>query len=286
MDSMINSEMSEYWNGAGGKKWVGLHEKTNEFIMPLGQNAIDLAAIEEGELVLDIGCGCGKTSFDIANIVGQTGHVNGLDISRVMINEARAHKRLSGVKNVTFQCADAQSLELEAMLYDLVYSRFGVMFFDDPIAAFSNIRSSLDKTGRLAFTCWQSPLDNQWISLPLSIVLKYIPPVEQTDMNAPGPFAFADAQRVSTILNTAGFSNIQVSPYKTPVTFGHNIADAAHALTQLGPAANSITNSELDAETTSKILNDLQWALEPYVTDNGIMLGAATWVVTAENSLD
>jgi len=160
------------------------------------------------------------------------------------------------------------------------------MFFDDPIAAFSNIRSALDKTGRLAFTCWQSPRDNQWISLPLGIVLKYLSPVEPADKDAPGPFAFADPQRVSTILHSAGFSNIQASPYVSPVTFGHNIADAAYALTQLGPAANAITNSEPDGETISKILNDLQEALVPYVTENGIMLGAATWVVTAKNALE
>jgi len=121
MDKIINNDMSEYWNGDGGKKWVELHKKTNEFILPLGKKAIDLASIKEGELVLDIGCGCGEASFDIANIVGVAGHVNGLDISRVIIDEARVNKKQLGIKNVTFQCGDAQNFELEKEIYDLIY---------------------------------------------------------------------------------------------------------------------------------------------------------------------
>jgi ubiquinone/menaquinone biosynthesis C-methylase UbiE len=284
MKNIINNDMSEYWNGVGGDKWVDLHKKTNEFLLPLGQKAMDVAAIVEGDLALDIGCGCGETSFDMANIVSATGHINGLDISRPIITEARVNKKQLGVKNVTFQCGDAQVFELDEGLYDLIYSRLGVMFFDDPVAAFINMRGALDKNGRLVFVCWQPVIENQWISKPLNIISKYIDLPEPTDFNAPGPFSFSEPSKVKDILTKAGFTKIEISAYNCPVNFGDNTVEAAHFLTQMGPAGNAISSAEPSPKILASISSEIEQAIAPYFTTKGIMLGAATWIVTAENS--
>ena len=283
MNNNTNNDMSEYWNGEGGEKWVGQHETTNTFLLPLGQKAIDIAEIKDGELILDIGCGCGETSFDMAKLVGEAGHVNGLDISRQIINRAREIKKQTGVKNVTFQCGDAQVFELEEVLYDLIYSRFGVMFFDDPVSAFSNIRSSLDNNGRLVFTSWMSKEDNQWISIVQDVISKYTDLPISPDINAPGPFSLSDPQRIKDILSAVGFSEIHIMPNKPNVNFGNNIADAVNLLTQTGPASSAISSSELSDDIVSNILTDIKEAIKPYETNSGVMLGAATWVVTASN---
>ncbi|MBL4790495.1 MAG: methyltransferase domain-containing protein [Kordiimonadaceae bacterium] len=190
-----------------------------------------------------------------------------------------------GVTNVDFQCGDAQHFELEARLYDLIYSRFGVMFFDNPVAAFTRMRGALAKNGRLVFVCWQPIIKNQWISEPLNIVSKYIESAEQPNSEAPGPFSFSEPSKVRETLTKAGFTKIEISAYNCSVNFGERAVDAAHFLTQMGPTASAISSVEPSSKFFTSILNELEQAIAPYLTSKGIMLGAATWIVTARNPL-
>ncbi len=284
MNNAVNADMSEFWNGDGGERWVNFHQLTHEFLQPFGREAMEAAAIAQGERVLDIGCGCGDTSFDMARSVGPAGHVHGLDISKPIIAEARSRKAQLELKNVTFGCADAQVHQLEPELFDVAYSRFGIMFFDDPAAALSNIGGSLGTGGRLAFACWQPVADNKWVSLSLETVGRHVPLPEPPGSEEPGPFSFGDPQRIIRILSEADFSGIEIAPKNETVSFGRSIEQATSFLMQLGPAGSAITQAEPDAETISEIAQDMGKALAPHHSGQGVNLGAAAWVVTARKS--
>jgi hypothetical protein len=158
------------------------------------------------------------------------------------------------------------------------------MFFDDPVAAFINMRGALDKNGRLVFVCWQPVIENEWISKPLNIVSKYIDLPEQSDFDAPGPFSFSEPSKVIGILTEAGFTKIGISAYNCSVSFGESVIDAAHFLSQMGPTGNAISCAEPSPKILARITNEIEQAVAPNLTEKGIMLGAATWIVTAQNS--
>ncbi len=284
MSDPVNVDMSEFWNGAGGEKWVGLQDQTDKFLLPLGREAIAAAALSDGELVLDIGCGCGDTSFEMARRVGPAGRVHGLDISTPIVAEAKARKATLGQNNVTFERGDAQVQVFEAGSFNVAYSRFGIMFFDDPVAAFGNIRCALEPDGRLAFVCWQPVMDNQWISVPLGVVAKHLPLPAPPEDEAPGPFSFSDPSRIRRVLSDAGFSEIKVAAVNQSISLGSSVEEVADLLIQMGPAGSVISKSEADAATISRIAGDLRDALAPHDTGQGIELGAAAWLVTAHNS--
>lgn len=252
-------------------------------LIPFGQEAMTATAPTIGERVIDIGCGIGDTSFEIARRVGPSGHVRGVDISEMLLAEAGARAASTTAKNVTFTCGDAQTHNFEPAALDIAFSRFGGMFFDDPIAAYRNIRSALKPGGRIAFICWQPAKDNEWISLSLDAVLKHLPSPPPSGPEDPGPLSFGDAERVMRILSGAGFSKIAIEPFKRPFTVGGNLDEAVAFLTQMGPASGVITRAEADDATRSRIAADLRDALAPYETGQGVALGSATWIVSARN---
>ena len=163
-DEGPNAQQAKYWNDVAGPKWVALAEAINGQIQPIGHAAMERARIERGQRVLDVGCGCGQTSLELAQRVGEQGHVDGLDLSEPMLAEARV--RGAELKNLQFTAADVQVHGLEEAAYDRIFSRFGVMFFDDPEAAFANLRGALAPGGQLTFVCWQEIGSNPWMAVP------------------------------------------------------------------------------------------------------------------------
>ena len=278
----VNADMSEFWNGEGARKWLRFQDRMDVILLPFGHEAMVASEISTNNFVLDIGCGCGDTSLEIGRRVGKHGRVHGLDISGPMIKEARSRESLAGQKNVTFDCSDAQTHQFHPV-YDVVFSRFGVMFFEDPMAAFSNIRCAIKPGGRLVFICWQPAKDNEWVSRSLDIVANHIMLPEPPGPEDPGPMSFGDANRINRILTNTGFSDIRIEGRNTPFTVGVNTEEAVEFLTQLGPAGGAIANSDANEETKFRIVSDMRVALESYETDQGITLGSATWVVTAQN---
>ncbi len=198
----LAAEQAAFWNGPGGQGWLATyHQRIERSIADLGQDALAAAAAQPGEHVIDVGCGMGGTTADLARAVGPTGHVLGADISEPLIEAARSHR----VDNATFVVGDAVTYPFKAAAYDLVFSRFGVMFFGDPVAAFRNLRHALKPAGRLVFLCWRTPQENPWGLVPLRAAAPFLPPIPRPGPEDPGQYSFGDRARVERILKDAGF---------------------------------------------------------------------------------
>jgi len=284
MNDLANPDMRNYWNGDGGLNWIRFQSQLEKSLMPFGKQAISTAMIALDETVIDVGCGWGDTSIELAQQVGPKGHVLGIDISNLILEQAQNRLDASSLNNIKFECVDAESHQFDMMKLDVVFSRFGVMFFNNPVVAFRNIYGALKPGGRLIFICWQSIKENQWVNLPQEIVIQYVE-IASVDPDAPGGFAFGDSTRVLGILDAAGFVDINVEPYKTKITVGENLDEAIILLSHLGPASSVIENPDLDGEIKNRILNDLRNALEFYKSLQGIELDAATWIFTATKEM-
>jgi len=285
-DPMTNDDMNEYWNGSGGEKWIRFQHIMDKSLMPFGLKVMEALELSSGEKIVDIGCGCGATSFDMALNVGSHGHVKGIDISEPILQEARSRAQLHKyhkVQNiVTFEQADAQNHQFDSSTFDVIFSRFGVMFFDDPVTAFVNIRKALKPGGRLGFVCWQTAKNNQWVSVPLNVVAEHMPLPPPADES--GPFSLGDIDRLQRILFDAGYSNIEINKYEVPFNIGSNLYEAVSFITQIGPVSAVISQPDVDTETRRSIDAAFHEAFVPYETKYGIQLGASTWIVTAKNS--
>jgi len=283
MNDMTNADMNEYWNGDGGRKWVRFQDRMDASLIPFGLKAMAAVGVSAGEFVIDVGCGCGDSTLELARRAGPGGHVLGIDISEPIIARARTRAASTGARNVSFQRGDAQVHKFAPCAADVVFSRFGIMFFDDPAAAFGNIRRGLKPGGRVAFICWRPIQDNEWISLSLDVVARHVPLPPPSGPETPGPLSFGDPDRVRRILTSAGLSDVAIEGAHTPFKVGGNLDEAVEFLTQMGPASGAIAQSDADEATKSRIAADMREALTPYDTGQGAVIGAATWVVTARN---
>ena len=277
-----NAEQIEYWNEKSGPKWVAYADLLDAQIGPIGELAMDRAKIHEGERVLDVGCGCAQTTLQLAARVGARGRVLGVDISGPMLARARARAAAAPAARMEFLLADAQTAALERGAFDLVFSRFGVMFFADPIAAFANLRRALAPRERLAFVCWQALDRNPWMAVPLSAAAKHVklppPPLPGT----PGPMALADPERVARILDQAGFQGASLESVETKLVIGGggSVEDAARFLLEgVGPTSQALR--EAGAGAMDRVGPAVRAALERYRTPRGVEMGAAVWIVTA-----
>jgi len=284
MDEIANSDMSEFWNGRGGHKWVHNQNRIDKSLAKFGRKAMSAAPIAMNNSVLDIGCGCGDTSFEIASRVGSLGHVQGIDISKTVLDYAQQKKHSNAHKNIKFECADVQTHDFKPNEFQVAFSRFGVMFFDDPVKAFSNIRKAITPDGMLAFICWQPVNVNQWVNLPLEVVSNYVALPPAQDSNDPGAFSLGDRKRVIYVLDSAGYSKTSIQQLHTSLNVGANLEEAVTFLTQIGPSSSIVESTDIGDDTRSRIKEDLRDALVPYITEQGVELGAATWIVTASNN--
>jgi SAM-dependent methyltransferase len=273
-----NGRLCGEWNVATGRRWLERHEAVDRQIAPFGRRAMDRANIRPGQRILDVGCGRGETTLELTRRASDSGFVMGVDISHLLLKTARQLARASGLTNVQFEQADAQNFQFIPESSDLVFSRFGIMFFDDPEAAFGNLRSALRSGGLLTFVCWPAPRDNQFMMIPLAAAARHITLPEPGDPDAPGPFAFADPERVRRILSRSGFSEIQTDRVIEKVG-GGTLDETASMLLQLGPL-NSILDS-IDERTRSAILADIRSALTDFESSGRVLLDAAAWLVTA-----
>lgn len=275
-----NAEQIERWNVTSGVKWARNRVIIDRFMSEIGARLMAAAAPKAGEAVLDIGCGAGATSLAAARAVAPTGSVLGVDISAPMLELARAAR---GTLPVEFILADAMEYPLPHGRFDLALSRFGVMFFADPIAAFTNIRRALKPGGRLSFVCWQSVKLNSWVTVPLNAALAHVPPPEKLLPGAPGPFAFADAEWTGHILSSAGFRDITITPATLPAPLappGPDCLDeATYFVSEIGPVSGVLELA--DEAPREKARDAIRVALAPLASEKGIVLEAACWFVGA-----
>jgi SAM-dependent methyltransferase len=279
-----NAEQIRYWAEAAGPKWVRFQALLDAQIRGIGERAMERGGIAPGERVLDVGCGCGDTTMELPRRVGAAGRVLGVDISAPMLARAAERIAAAGLPHARVLEADAQTHVFEAGAFDVLFSRFGVMFFSDPTAAFANLRAALRPGGRLAFACWQSLQQNPWLLVPLSAVAQHIalPPPPAPD--APGPFALADADRVRVILTGAGFAQIAIEPHEHPLfVAGGAGLDGAVELLLEGVGPTSAALREADPALRPVVTAAVRAALAPYAEAGGVRMPSAAWIVTAEN---
>ena len=279
MSGTVNADQIEYWNASAGPTWVQFQAQLDRQLKPLGDEAIRILAPRTGERMLDIGCGCGETSLDLATHAGFAGAVVGVDISEPMLAVARARAGPAGAARPEFRRVDAQTGDLGAGVFDAVFSRFGVMFFADPAAAFANIRKALKPDARLTFVCWRPFGENLWMRIPMEAAASFLPPTPPPDPAAPGPFAFADPDRVRGILGDAGFRDIAINPFDARIG-GSDLDQTVQLTFRVGPLGAALRENP---DLTPKVTEAVRKAVEPYITPEGARMPAAVWIVSARN---
>jgi SAM-dependent methyltransferase len=277
-----NADQIAYWNGPGGQYWADRQQTQDVVLGPVSDILIDRAGAKAGERIIDVGCGCGATTIALAHKVGPTGHVTGVDISAPML--ARARQIAPANLPVDFVLADATVYPFVPASFDLLVSRFGVMFFAEPALSFANLRRALRPTGRLAFACWRDPRNNPFFMAPLQAVYKHVPRLPQLGPEDPGPFSFASEARVHRILGEAGFQGIAMEPcdLSLDVAGGRGLDAAVETSLEIGPAARAL--AEHPPEVVAAATNSIREALAPFARGQAVLLGAAIWIVTARTS--
>ncbi len=270
----------QYWSGKVGDDWATLAERIDAMFAPLTKALLNFAALRAGERVLDIGCGSGAASIEIAGSVGAEGSVVGVDLSPQMLKVAR-ERAAEAALTIAFEETDVSTAKFDEP-FDAAMSRFGVMFFEAPIEAFSNIRANVRNGGRIAFACWRPMAENAFATVPLAAIQPMLKtPLEAPDPSAPGPYSLADDVKVERILRAAGWRNVLISRWdgKLAIAGGGRLGDAVDFLMRIGPCARAIADQELDAADVKQHLMDY---LAAYDGDNGVALAAACWLVSAE----
>jgi ubiquinone/menaquinone biosynthesis C-methylase UbiE len=273
-----NADQIAYWNAVAGETWANLQDRLDHQLEPLGRRGMRELKLAAGQRVLDVGCGSGQTSLALAQTVGPRGAVLGVDISHPMLEVARRRAAVEGAGNATFAEADAQTEEFEAGSFDAAFSRFGVMFFADPVAAFRNIRSALKPGGRLAFVCWRVAGENPVMTVAMAAATPFLAPMPApTDPHAPGPFAFADPERTRGILAAAGFTEIEIAPHNEKVG-GGNLDQTLELSLRVGPLGSFLRENP---EQRDAAVVAVRQALAAHEGPDGVKLDSATWIVSA-----
>ena len=278
--SELHRDQIAYWNGVGGKHWVEEQARTDIMLAPIAEALLARAKAQPGETVLDVGSGCGDTSIELARHVLPGGRVVGLDVSAPMVALA---KKLSGARdNLEFIVADAATHPFAAPFADLLISRFGVMFFGDPTAAFANLRKALKPNGRIVFACWRKFDENPWMQVPLRAAYAHVPHLPQVGPEEPGPFSFADPDRVTRILTESGFTTPRLTPVDLmlDIAAGGGLDQAMQQATTIGATSRALQDQPQAAFDAA--LGAIRLALTPYVKGGSVALPAAIWLVESE----
>lgn len=269
------------WAGEMGRKWVRHQEALDRQLAPAGELGLAALAPAPGEAVLDLGCGAGATTAAIAEAVGPGGRVAALDVSPDLLGVAR---RRPGCERVAFIEGDAAQVALPEAAFDALFSRFGCMFFDEPVAAFAHLRRALRPGGRAVLMVWREMPENPWAAIPAAVGAELLGPAEPVPPGTPGPFAWADPAVFRPILEGAGFPGVAWQEERITLTVGEaGEADpasrAASLLTQIGPLARRLREQPEAMRQTA--FERLRPRLEPYVREGWVRMPAALWLIRA-----
>jgi len=279
----------EYWNGEAGRRWASHQATFDAVFAPLTERLFAGADLRPGEAVLDVGCGAGATTLRAAEAVGPAGRVTAADVSAPLlaVTAERVAARPAGGAAIALVEADAQTHPFPPGGFDRVISRFGIMFFDESVAAFANLHAALRPEGRLAVLCWRTLSENAWIARPLDLVRPLVPEPAPTPPDAPGPFRFAEAGRLAGILAAAGFRDIACAPVDEALVLGRSETGDARAASEaaagfaldLGPASRLVRDQppEIREEAVARVRGDF----EALARNGAVQLAAACWLVTA-----
>jgi ubiquinone/menaquinone biosynthesis C-methylase UbiE len=276
-----NAREVEWWNSAQTRAWAEEHEAIDRLFAGLTQVALNLAAPQRGERVIDIGCGSGTTVLELASRVGPSGYVLGADVSKPSVEKARERIAAIGVGQAEIILCDVSTHIFPANSFDLVFSRFGVMFFAEPAATFTKIRKAMKPDGRLALAVFRTPQENKWATAPLAAVRHILPPITPPAPEEPGEFSWADAARVHRILESAGFQDVSLTPHDPvmPVAAPGGAAEAANFIFRVGPVVRAM--SDASEQQRKEVRAALEAFFRSQEGPQGIVLQGAIWIVTA-----
>ncbi len=261
----------EYWNGPGGEVWAREADLTDPRLEHFGIAVMNALAVRSGERILDVGCGAGATTRELHKRVAPSGQATGIDISKPLLEVARA--RGGGPKYIE---ADAGKVTFDSV-FDKIFSRFGVMFFEDPRGAFANLRR-LNPRGRLGFVCWRAPEENPCMTWAFEAVKHLLPEQTPSDPNAPGPFAFANREKVERIMRDAGWRGVSITAHNSSYLMGKTPEEATNYALAIGPLARAVREAPDRKDAVRALLTE---KLAEKMQNGAITLPAATWIVTA-----
>jgi SAM-dependent methyltransferase len=279
LPGVVNVEQAEAWNGEEGRHWVVHRDRYDAMLPEFTRRLLQVAEVSPGQRVLDIGCGSGQTTC-VAARAARPGLAVGVDLSGPLLEEACRRAEQERLDNVRFEQADAQVHPFPAAPFDVAISRFGVMLFADPAAAFTNIARALTSGARMAFLTWQEPARNEWVGV-LGAALASAAEPPPMDAAGPGPLSLSDPERIRKLLGHAGFTGITVDPVAEPVRVGSDVEDVIDFVQDLSLVRHALADA--DAATRAKVLDALREALASHRTEGGVFLGAAAWLVTARH---
>ena len=275
--TVANVEMAAAWDGAEGQHWAAHAERYEAASILHWEALVHSIDIATNDVVLDIGCGTGRSTRELARMA-VSGSVLGVDLSSPMLERARRSAEAEGLTNVRFEQADAQVHPFAADGFDVAVSSFGAMFFADPVAAFTNIGRALDKEGQLAMLAWRQLADNEWVAA-LRDALALGRTIPEPVPGAPGPFGLAEREHTEHVLGDAGFTDIGFEQVDEPIRWGSDTDDAFSFVSTLG-ITRGLTQ-DLDASSTARALEALRRTLAEHETDDGVMFAASSWLITA-----
>jgi SAM-dependent methyltransferase len=276
----VNADQLAFWNGQGGRTWVARQAHTDTILAPVSKALLRAAAAQPGEAVLDVGCGCGASTIEVAHSVGPQGRVAAFDISSPMLEEGRRRAALAGVSNIDWLDADPSTAALPG--YDLLLSNFGVMFFGDPVAAFSHLRRAANPGARMVFVCWRGLGENPWMKVPMDAASAHLPPRPKTAPNAPGMFAFSDPDYLSGLLSAAGCEapRIESLDLDLDIAAGRGLEEAVAQSTQIGAVSSWLRGQP--AEVAAAAAASIREQLATYQKEECVRLRGAMWLVSSK----
>jgi SAM-dependent methyltransferase len=276
-----NADQIAYWNGPGGQRWSDRQAAQDDLLAPVSQLLIARANASPGERVLDVGCGCGSTSIALAQKVAPSGFVLGVDISAPILAHARqlAPRGLP----VDFALADATVYPFDPQSFDLLVSRFGVMFFAEPAKSFAHMRLALRPDGRVTFACWREPRANPWMMAPLQAVYRHVPKLPPQEPDDPGPFGFASEERVTRILRDAGYRDVAMErcDLSLDIAVGQGLEAAVRSALEIGPSSRALEGHPSEVREAAKA--SVRELLTPFVRGNSVSLDGSIWIVSARS---
>jgi ubiquinone/menaquinone biosynthesis C-methylase UbiE len=274
----VADEQAALWNGDAGRAWVETQEVVDGLFRPFEEQLVEAVRASSARRVLDVGCGTGATTLAIARSLGASGRCVGVDVSEPMLALARARAERERVPAI-FIRADAEMHAFEPGGCDIIVSRFGVMFFEDFVRAFTNLRRAGRDGAELRLIAWRSPGENPFMTTAERAAAPLLPNMPPRRSDAPGQFAFGDRTRVERILEQSGWAEIDVQPIDVPLTLAEK--DLNLYLTRLGPLGRTLTDA--DEQTRTRVLAQVRHAFEVYVHGDEVRFDAACWTISARS---
>lgn len=280
-----DTDFVQFWNEVLAPKFIRFKHVLVDGLTQHSEAIFPSLPVNEGDRVLDVGCGFGDTAIKLAALVGPRGEVVGIDCCDAFLDYARKDVAARGVRSVSFLRGDAE-IALPAENFDFVFARFGTMFFANPVAGLRNMRKALRPGGRMVHIVWRQRADNPWLSMAKDVVLEFLPaPGDDAQTCGPGPFSMSNEETVRAMMQAAGYADIEFTRVDAPVVVGKDVQDAIDFQLAIGPAGEVFREAGAEAEAKRPHIEAaLAKAIERQkIAADGIVMDSSSWVIGATN---